>query len=143
MTHDRILIATDNSEPADQATAEALTLAEAFDSALYAVYVLDTAESPPRHDDLAAESGLETKAGQALNGVISAAAERDFEQEVVTAVVRGQTSPAILEYADAHDIDLIVIGTHGRGGLDRVVIGSVAEQIVRESPVPVLTVRSE
>ncbi|MEF8871642.1 MAG: universal stress protein [Haloarculaceae archaeon] len=141
MTHDRILIATDNSEPAQRATAEAITLAESFDATLSALYVLETAEPPPWFEDPATEPGLDTNAGQALNEVVSEAGDRGLEPEVVTAVVRGQTGPAILEYADEHDIDLIVLGTHGRTGFDRLLIGSVAEHVVRKSPVPVVTVR--
>jgi nucleotide-binding universal stress UspA family protein len=89
MTHDRILIATDNSDPARRATAEAITLAEAFDATLYALYVLETAESPPWFEDPALEPGLDTNAGQALNRVISEADDRGLESDVVTAVVRG------------------------------------------------------
>lgn len=47
----------------------------------------------------------------------------------------------ILSYIDEHDIDLIVIGTHGRRGFDRYVLGSVTEHLIRTSPIPVLTVR--
>lgn len=102
--------------------------------------MLETNEPPPWFEDPAIEPGIDTSAGQALNGVVSEAQDRALESEVVTAVVRGQTAPAILEYADEHDINLIVLGTHGRTGLDRLVIGSIAERVVRESPVPVVTV---
>lgn len=140
MTHERILIATDDSEPAQRATEEAIALARSFDATLYALYVLETAEPPPWFEDPAAKPGVDTKAHQALDGVISAATERNFDREIVSAIVRGQTAPAILEYAEEHDIDLIVIGTHGRTGLDRALMGSIAENIVRESRVPVVTV---
>jgi len=143
MTHDRILIATDNSDPAQRATAEAITLAEAFDATLYALYVLETAEPPPWFEDPALEPGVDTNAGQALHGVVSEASDRNIESDVMTAIVRGQTAPAILRYADENDIDLIVIGTHGRTGLDRLVVGSVAEHVVREASVPVVTVQNE
>jgi nucleotide-binding universal stress UspA family protein len=61
----------------------------------------------------------------------------------VTQVVEGNPSEEILAYATEHGIDLITMGTHGRSGLDRVVMGSVAERVVRRSSVPVLTVRGE
>lgn len=143
MTYDRILIATDDGDPAQQATAEAITLAEEFDATLVALYVLEAMEPPPGVTDREAEPGIDTKADQALDRVVSEAADRDLVTELVTAVVRGPTAPAILEYAGEQDIDLIVMGTHGRTGLDWIVLGSVAEHVVRESPIPVVTVRGE
>jgi universal stress protein A len=61
---------------------------------------------------------------------------------VVTAVQWGGPVEAIVAYADEHKVDLIVIATHGRTGLSHVLLGSVAERIVREAPCPVLTIRS-
>ena len=138
MAHDRILIATDDSEPAQQAIGEAITQAAAFDATLHAVYVLEAAE--PGVDDPATREGVDTSAEQALERVATEAAERGFDGEVVSAVLRGQPAAAILQYADEHDIDLMVVGTHARTGLDRLIVGSVAERVVRESPVPVVTV---
>ena len=57
-------------------------------------------------------------------------------------VVEQDPAAAILGYAREHDVDLIVMGTHGRGGLQRIVLGSVAEAVLREAKVPVLTVHS-
>lgn len=58
-------------------------------------------------------------------------------------IVEGNPHEEILEYVSEHDIDMVVMGTHGRTGIDRVVMGSVAERVVRQSPVPVLTVRGK
>ncbi len=55
-------------------------------------------------------------------------------------VVLGDAAEEILSYAEAEGIDLIIIGTHGRKGLERIIFGSVAERVVKKSPVPVLTV---
>lgn len=60
---------------------------------------------------------------------------------MLTEVVEGNPHEKILEYVSEHDIDMVVMGTHGRTGLDRALMGSVAERVVRRSPVPVLTVR--
>lgn len=62
---------------------------------------------------------------------------------VVTEIGEGNPHEEILEYVSEHDIDMIIVGTHGRTGFDRAVMGSVAERVVRRSPVPVLTVRDE
>jgi nucleotide-binding universal stress UspA family protein len=140
MTHDRILIATDDSEPAKKAIGEAITLANAFDATLYAVYVVETAEPRPGVTDSATGSDEDTKADQALQRVISEAEEHGLEGEVVSAVVRGQPASAILQHANEQNIDLIVVGTHGRKGIDRLVVGSVAERVIRDSPVPVVTI---
>lgn len=139
-THDRILVATDNSEPAKRATEEALAFAAAFDANLFAIYVLETGAKPQWYDDPDAEPGTETRAGRALDSVRSMAEDRGLAGAIETAVVEGKTSAAILEYADKEEIDLVVLGTHGREGLDRLVVGSVAENVVRRSPVPVVTV---
>lgn len=60
---------------------------------------------------------------------------------VTTEVVTGKASRAIVEYARENDIDHVVIGSHGRSGVSRVLLGSVAEKVVRRSPVPVTVIR--
>ena len=59
-----------------------------------------------------------------------------------SAVVEGHTADALLRYADENAIDLIVTGTHGRGGVQHLLMGSVAERVVRTAPCPVLTVHA-
>ena len=73
---------------------------------------------------------------------------KDFQEEhlygkiVRSAVVVGDPAEEIIRYASDNDIDLILMGTHGRKGLDRVIFGSVVEKVVKSSPVPVLTVNT-
>jgi nucleotide-binding universal stress UspA family protein len=62
-------------------------------------------------------------------------------EDVEGRVEEGHPAETILQYAQTHKSDLIVMGTHGRRGLNRMILGSVAEEIVRRSPVPVMTVR--
>jgi len=64
-----------------------------------------------------------------------------YQKKIVESVRYGQPYREIVDYARAEDIDLIVIATHGRTGLTHMVMGSVAEKIVRFSPVPVLTIK--
>ncbi|WP_435344867.1 universal stress protein [Haloarchaeobius sp. HRN-SO-5] len=66
------------------------------------------------------------------------AAEQNIELDTVTEV--GKPARAILEYADDHDIDQIVMGSHGRSGIDRTLLGSVAETVTRRSRIPVTIV---
>ena len=61
--------------------------------------------------------------------------------ETRTAVLGGTPHEVILDYADDHDVDLVVMGTHGRTGIDRYLLGSVTEKVVRLADTPVLTVR--
>lgn len=63
------------------------------------------------------------------------------ETEFETAVEVGGTSRTILEYVDDHDVDHVVMGSHGRSGISRILIGSVAETVTRRAPVPVTIVR--
>lgn len=62
-------------------------------------------------------------------------------EDVTTEIVVGRPSRTIVEYAEENDIDHIVMGSHGRSGVTRILLGSVAEAVVRRSPVPVTIVR--
>ena len=68
-------------------------------------------------------------------------AERIATTGVRTALVEGDPAAGILRYARDHGVDLLVLGTHGRTGLRRLVLGSVAERVVRQAPCPVMVVR--
>ena len=74
-----------------------------------------------------------------LESARSVAEERDAT--VSTETVRGTPARRIVEFAEEEGVDQIVIGSHGRSGVSRVLLGSVAEQVVRRSPVPVTVVR--
>jgi nucleotide-binding universal stress UspA family protein len=83
--------------------------------------------------DMLREEGTE-----ALEAVESIAGDR---VPVETEVMEGSPSRKIVRYAEREGCDLIAMGTHGRGGIDRLLLGSVAERVVRSAEVPVLTVR--
>lgn len=140
--YDRILLPTDGSAVAEAATDAALALAERFGADLHVVHVLEFGDLPPGIEDT--DEGELAHGGEA---VTAAAAERarDAGLDVTTAVLEDAeaTHRALLDYADEHGIDCIVMGTYGRSGLDRFVLGSVTEQTLRESPIPVLTVHEE
>jgi nucleotide-binding universal stress UspA family protein len=90
-------------------------------------------------DHRALEESLETHAAS----VVKAIADEFGDVDTVPSTIVGKPHRVILEYADEHDIDLIVMGTHGRSGLDRYLLGSVAEKVVRMSDVPVVTIRAD
>ncbi len=135
---DTVVIATDGSESVKRAITVALDLAERFDAAVHALYVVDTGDvegSPESvRDDL--REALTERAEEALDEVTSRSAAA-----VTTAVREGRPAQEISSYATDHDADVIAMGTRGRHGENRFLIGSVAERVVRTCPVPVLTVR--
>ena len=136
--YDTILIPTDGSEGTAEAIHQGLELAQAFDATIHALYVVDQTY-PAAQWDFTTEREEEI-ATRAVDSIAEQAAEMDVRVEKV--VRRGVPHEEIIAYAEGNDADLIVMGTHGRAGIDRFVsAGSVTERVVRHSPVPVLTAR--
>jgi nucleotide-binding universal stress UspA family protein len=137
--YDRILIPTDGSEGTRSAVDQAIDLATTHDAALHTIYVVDanlgTGAPPPDALDALGDAGR-----TAIDRVIRRADAADVGT-IEGVVARGRPHRAILDYVDTHDIDLVVMGTHGRTGLDRYLLGSVTENVVRLCSAPVLTVR--
>ncbi|AUV83290.1 universal stress protein [Salinigranum rubrum] len=140
--YDRILLPTDGSGPSEAARDHAIGLAAAYDATLHAIYVVDDdALRAARIDSDVVVEGFETEGESLLDEVAASAAGASVDCE--TAVLHGHPHEVITEYAADNDVDLIVMGTHGRHGVSRFLLGSVTERVVRTSDVPVLTVRSE
>ncbi|MFB6101517.1 MAG: universal stress protein [Haloplanus sp.] len=135
---DTIVIATDGSESVRRAVHVALDLADRFDAAVHALYVIDEGEVEASPEQVREEmrAALDESAETALEEVATAA-----DRPVTTAVREGRPATEIREYATDHDADMVAMGTRGRHGENRFLIGSVAERVVRTCPVPVLTVR--
>jgi nucleotide-binding universal stress UspA family protein len=140
--YDRILLPTDGSDPADAAADAAIAFAKRFDATLDVLHVLELGELPPGVEDEGADEFAQ-QGEEATNEVVDRASEAGLEATASVIEGGGQTHEAILEYVADNEIDCIVMGTSGRSGLDRLVLGSVAERTLRESPVPVLTVHEE
>ena len=138
--YDKILLPTDGSEGMVGVVDHALQVARRDDATIHALYVVDTATMGrlPMDTSWEAVSGLLQEEGnQALDAVRDAADDITVEGKIT----EGAPSREIVNYADAEDIDLIIMGTHGRGGLGRLLLGSVAERVVRTATVPVMTIR--
>jgi nucleotide-binding universal stress UspA family protein len=138
-----VLVATDGSEPAERAARHAIALAATTGADLHAISVVDGATSQVARsayggDD--AVDALELQCKQATDAVADLAAEAPAAPDVTTAVRSGTPHRAIADYADEQDVDVVIVGTEGRSGLDRVVLGSVAENVLRTSRRPVLVV---
>ncbi len=141
----RILVPTDFGEAADAALDYGITLAAHFDAELTLLHVADELSATylgaegyvPDLSGMQME--LETTAGKRANERLRrATGVRTMH------VVRSSNAPAqtIVDYATESGADLIVIGTHGRSGVPRLLMGSVAERVVRTAPCPVLTVHN-
>jgi universal stress protein A len=145
LTISRILVPVDFSAHSEHALRYAVALASRLGASLYLLHVVDdpvatgawSAEGmPPDLAELRTE--LVANAEQRLL-VYRGEAER-AQVPVVTTARIGLTSYTIVEYAQALNIDLIVMGTHGRSGVAHLFMGSVAERVLRHAPCPVLTV---
>lgn len=142
----KILFPTDFSRCAEQALAHAVFLAEKYGSEIHVLHIVTLFEDQPSivSDEIAETEDmirrLEDIAEKQLIKVVDSHSADDMK--IFTATKRGiSAAPAILDYASDNDIDLIVMGTHGRRGLGHLLLGSAAEEVVRLSECPVLTVR--
>jgi nucleotide-binding universal stress UspA family protein len=140
--YEQLLIPTDGSPEAEAAVAHAVELANRYDATLHALSVADVSHFRGLDVDTSViVEGFEEEARTAVDYVADTGAEAGVT--VKTTVGQGSVSETILEYIAENDIDLVVVGTRGHHGLERYLLGSVAERLVRRSPVPVLTVRTE
>ena len=140
-----VLVPTDFSEPSASALAYGREFARAFGARLHVLHVVENSMMFVGPEavgvDLARlQTELDAAARTALERTVAA---EDREQLNAATVVRSGTSTAfeIARYAEEAVIDIIVMGTHGRGPLGHLLMGSVAEKVVRIAPCPVLTVR--
>ncbi|RRJ33671.1 universal stress protein [Halocatena pleomorpha] len=131
-----ILIATDGTAGSAAAIEHAIALARRYEATLHALYVVDT----KLDQNLPVQNVLEQD-GQRAVSAVTTAAESDGVS-TTKQVVPGIPHEEIRSTIEERDIDLLVLGTHGRKGLDRFVLGSVAERLIRVADIPVLTVRS-
>lgn len=136
----RILVPTDGSAGMERVVGHAADLARVHDAELHLLYVVNTASfaNLPMETSWEGVSEMLHEEGEAaLDEAESTAGDVPIQR-----ILReGTPSREIVSYAGQEDCDLVCMGTHGRGGLNRLLLGSVAERVVRSSEVPVLTVR--
>lgn len=144
---EKICVATDFSDEGEHALEYGVALAEQYGAELHLLHVLQDFGKVVSHPDFTAENltaqdfykKMESTAQEQME---SLSAKPWWEKLSVERIVRyGTPHHEICKYAQKEGIDLIVVGTHGRSGLQHVLMGSVAERVVRGSPCPVLTVR--
>ncbi|MFP5213384.1 MAG: universal stress protein [Acidobacteriota bacterium] len=139
----KIMFPVDLSGVSPKIAETALAMAKKFDAELHLLLVAETLDQYAYFEGSALSF-------EKLYGEIQAAAEKQLKKfqdqycqgcsKLKSVILRGDPASEIVNYIRREDIDLVVMGTHGRKGLDRALFGSVAEAVVREAPVPVLTV---
>jgi nucleotide-binding universal stress UspA family protein len=136
--YERILVPTDGSVGSAHVALQAIDLAETYGATIHVLHVVD--ESVRAFvAGFGDESQLDDRGKAAVERVATMA--REHGVDVVTTMEDGDPARRIVDYADEIDADLIVAGTHGRSGVERRLIGSVAERVVRRAQCPVMTVR--
>jgi nucleotide-binding universal stress UspA family protein len=141
-----ILVATDFSEPSDSALEYGRALALNFGARLHVLHVVEIPMFSAGADGAAYDFALmqESMEEDARRRLADLLGPENGQPPAMTTVVKTAPSPAVViaDYANDANIDLIVIGTHGRGMLGHLLMGSVAERVVRIAPCPVLTLRN-
>ncbi|MFC4541032.1 universal stress protein [Halosolutus amylolyticus] len=136
-----VLVAYDGSAPAQKAAERAFS--EYADEEIILLRVVEAADG---------STGAGIELAKDFFGKRKEEASEDFQEEVTdlagaddvdfrTEIAVGNPAREVVRYAEEHDVDLIIVGNHGRSGVSRVLLGSVAEKIVRRAPVPVTVVR--
>ena len=143
-----ILVATDFSDASAPATAYAFSLARALNASLYVMHVVPeddvrvlTAIRPYLQSAVTPETLVDTfytEAATRLATLVEEAQAMELVQERL--IVTGAPAAEIMQCAAANQVQLIIIGTHGRRGVNRFLMGSVAERVLREAPCAVLIV---
>ncbi|QLK26750.1 universal stress protein [Natrinema zhouii] len=138
--YQELLVATDGSDAARRATDQAIELASQLDARLHVLSVSeDGPQAVEKTDQLRSEP--EEEAAAAATEAEEAASRKGVD--VTTDIRHGVPQEQVVDFAETNPTDMIIVGTAGRSGLDHLISGSVAEEIVRNAPVPVLTVREQ
>jgi len=139
-----VLYTTDFSDYSKYALPYAVSMAQKYDATLHCIYVLEPVNTPvdfgwTQVNYAELEENHEEHARKNLKRLLHE--EIPEELETVSAVLYGRSFKEIIDYARENAIGLIVMATHGLGGLSHILFGSTTEKVVRKSPCPVLTVR--
>ncbi len=139
----KILCAVDLSEHSAQVADYALLFAKTLGAEVEVVYVAPTLSQYTGFK--VPQSDIHAFVGEIVSGAqasMNAFCAEQFEGlNVTNEILVGYASDEILAKARRDGVDMIIMGTHGRKGIDRILFGSVAEKVVKNSPVPVLTIR--
>ncbi len=148
--YENILVPTDGSKTSEVAVDNAIDIAEKYGATVHSLYVVDVDATSYglgteqvdriRQGHLDEMPEVKEDAEDATDYIASAAEEREINHKEQIRV--GEPARAIRQFVEENDIDLVVMGSHGRSGLSRVILGSVAEKVLRRTHLPVLIVDS-
>ena len=141
----KILCAVDLSEHSKMVADYAITMARAFDAEITVLY---TAPSLSQYVGFhVPPSSIENFVGEIVTGAEQSMDEFIAEMfpdpsiKVEGKILSGYAAQEIIAFSNTHNVDIIIMGTHGRTGIDRMLFGSVAEKVVKTASVPVMTIR--
>jgi nucleotide-binding universal stress UspA family protein len=142
----KIMVATDGSEHVRKAVDMAIKIAKLSEAKLYAVYVMENDEFSipnPKNSELEKTfvNYFRNEGERATANVENSGKDENIEVESV--ILEGSPVREIVDFAERTDIDLIVMGTHGKSAIERFLLGSVTENVVRHSKIAVLVVREK
>lgn len=141
----KILLATDGSESARKAADAAIELSRLSGAKIYAVSVIDRSVYSSVPEDLEWEEAMYDRfrelAEEAVSYVEKTAKNAGLEVEPV--LLEGHPADEIVNFAEKNGVDLIIVGSLGKSGIERFLIGSVSEKVFRNAKVPVLVVRAK
>ena len=142
----KIMVATDGSEHVRKAVDMAIKIAKHSDAKLYAVYVMENDEFSipnPKNSELEKTfvNYFRNEGERATANVENSGKDENIEVESV--ILEGSPVREIVDFAKRTDIDLIVMGTHGKSAIKRFLLGSVTENVVKHSKIAVLVVREK
>lgn len=136
-----VLVAYDGSEPAMRAVEYAVD--EFPDDDIVLLRVIEAADGSTEAGIKLIQEALKRAERESVSRVTDEVGdlldERDIDVDVETAI--GEPAREIVQYAEDHDVDAVIVGNHGRRGMTRVLLGSVAERVVRRAPTTVIVVR--
>jgi nucleotide-binding universal stress UspA family protein len=140
----KILVPIDFSEYTDEILEYATEIARKFGASLHLIHVIPTMDYFTPYESFITPENVE-----AAQQAIAVDVKKHLEETagrisgitVARAVLTGAAFVEITQYAESEGIDLIVMGTHGRGGIEHLLLGSVAGRVIRRAPCPVLTIR--
>jgi len=139
----KILIATDGSKRTQNAVEMGLKIAKEQGSKVYAVYVVDTVTFTSIPMDVTWENMYQLLKDEGEDAVKAVKDAAPAGADVDTHVLEGNPAVEITKYAADNGVDLIVMGTLGKSGIDRILLGSTAEKVIRIAGCPVLVIKSE
>ncbi|RJX50823.1 universal stress protein [Halonotius pteroides] len=140
--YETVLFPTDGSEAASEAASHAIDLADKHDAAMHILYVVDherVSQMAPKLGSDHIKGTLQEEGERITDAVADAASSAGLD--TVVSIREGAPGETITEYADDIDADTIVMGTNGRTGMDRLLMGSVAERVIQNTELPVMTVK--